>query len=311
MRASRWPIGLVVALYALSGVDALAQTAVSLPGEIARAKAAEAQLQTNINNEASARAQGDAATLGLAKAYSDAKVVGLATIPVCRGRPGGECSATQTQACAYDKDCPTGEMCRWAPGTCSTTPQACVSDSVCPTGETCSNPRFVDNGNRTVTDRRTCLTWRKEDLEPPGYPDPHADYPRFAEPTHAAGTLKAFNESLLGGHADWRLPTSGGWPDTPFPDGPGTCASGNDPELESIVDPSCPYGPSGSSKCVDPVFGPTRTFLYLTSSSIRGCGGPGNWWSVSMTTGEPSPAGFDSDQHGAYMRAVRGGPGVP
>jgi len=214
-----------------------------------------------------------------------------AEVAVCRGRPGGTCSS-KPLACAYDEDCGTGDTCDWT-----------VSFGA----------RFVDNGNGTVTDRRTCLTWEKKtgtfgDLAACARtcPDPHDVNNSFswstAAPWNFDGTaatdfLAKLNASAFGGHADWRLPTSAGSPSDP---------TGQDAELESIL--TATY-PCTGSPCIDAVFGPTVAYYYWSSSTRAGY--PEDAWSVHFGNGQVHPfvKGGDSRQvFDAYVRAVRGGP---
>ena len=274
------------------GVPALKE---ELAGEVARALAAEGGLQASIGAEAAARQQGDADALSSATAYTDARVASLkaaVTTPICRGRPGGTCSATTARACAYDADCPGGETCGW------TQPSA----------------RFVDDGNGTVTDRRTCLVWEKKtgtpppgpDPGPPNYADPHdvvnrytwttaTSAPYLLDGTASTSFLKQLNDAAFAGHTDWRLPTSAGT---------GSHPTGNDPELESILtgmSPSCPAGP-----CIDPIFGPTQAYPHWSSSTYSAH--PGYAWIVGFETGYLAA---DGKSYLYPVRAVRGGPGVP
>ena len=242
------------------------------------------------------------------------------SVPICLGRPGGSCSGTSTMACAYDKDCPSGETCGWSAGACSTSAQPCLSDAGCPSGQTCSNPRFVDNGNGAVTDRRTCLMWEKKTgtvgptwgicPDGPECSDPHSVnnvYPYslevspFTDMNGPVATLflAQTNTAAFAGRTDWRLPTSAGL--NPCTQGP--CATGNDPEIESIILQPCTVAP-----CIDGIFGPTQSYCpYWTSSSY-----PAQtfqaYYGIFMP---PVFLGNDNKPHAACARAVRGGPGVP
>jgi len=205
---------------------------------------------------------------------------------VCSGSPGGACSATATRACAYDKQCPTGETCTWAQ----------------------SIPRFVDNGDGTVTDRRTCLMWEKKTGTPGSgvnctaadvCPDPHAVNNKYTwstgspwsfDGTAATVFLRQLNDAVFAGRTDWRLPASAGSTTSP---------TAQDPELESIltaVAPSC-------SPCIHPIFEPTATNLYWTSSPVAAK--PGFAWLVYFFNGNAYDVAESSWFH---VRAVRGGP---
>lgn len=87
------------------------------------------------------------------------------------------------------------------------------------TSSTCDAPRFVDNGDGTVTDNLTELSWEKkgnaDNVQNLG--DPHdndnlytwsADAP-FVDPdgTAFASFLTTLNGACFAGQCDWRLPT--------------------------------------------------------------------------------------------------------
>lgn len=210
--------------------------------------------------------------------------------PVCTR--GGMCIGTNN-ACAYDKDCAAtnyGGACQW----------------------TQASARFVDNGNGTVTDRRTCLTWEKKR----GTVDPLERYsycpggrtcsdPRNVNNIYSwsVGTpwsfdgsvltdfLKKLNDEAFAGHTDWRIPTSAG---------ANTRETGSDPELESII---LSWESSCSPPCIDPIFGPTLAYFYW-SSSIDG-ESPPRAWAVDFA----NMMVIDETRNEIYpVRAVRGGP---
>jgi hypothetical protein len=217
--------------------------------------------------------------------------------PLCRGRPGGTCSTTTSLACAYDSDCPKGESCAW----------------------TQAFARLVDNGNGTVTDRRTCLQWEKKTgtinvavfcTSASNCPDPrdvNNEYTWSAAPqgTNFDGLvatlfLSQLNSTALAGHTDWRLPTSAGL---------GIPTTGNDPELESIADPAAcpqPAPPGFSPPCIDPIFGPTYPSTYWSSSTVAS--NPRFAWEVEFKYSGSASGGLKSY---SVVRAVRGAPGVP
>jgi len=144
--------------------------------------------------------------------------------------------------------------------------------------------RFVDNGDGTVTDTTTNLTWEKKtdaDFKDTytwslaandGDPDGtlfSVFLPRMQCTVSADGTCG------LAGHYDWRIPNIG--------------------ELQSIVDCTKP-------NCIDPIFGPTF---------------PGNFWSTTAAL-SPSLANWVVDFNSGgpitanrgnlfIVRAVRGG----
>ena len=213
------------------------------------------------------------------------------TVALCRGRPGGTCSVTRTVACAYEADCPAGETCAF----------------------TQPFPRFSDNGNGTVTDWRTCLTWEKKTgtYGSPNPSDPHDVNSAFLWSSSgtnldgqvATAFLAELNGAAFAGHTDWRLPTSGG-----CIAGEALCGlpmpTGNDPELESIL-ASCQGSPS---PCIDSTFGATAPFSYWSSSTSSGDGTVA--WAVYFGavegSGYPFLAVKQTDAN--FARAVRSGP---
>ncbi len=229
------------------------------------------------------------------------------TASCATGQPGGTCSTTTAQACAYDSGCPAGETCEW------------------------SQPiaRFVDNGDGTVTDLRTCLTWEQKVGTSAGRlcacpgtctgtstcSDPHDLNNGYswtvdtAAPFRLNGSavtvfLAQLNAAAFAGHADWRLPTSAGLVNPapggrPFP-------TGSDPELESILTSPCPN--ASLSACIDPVFGPMPASpLYWSSSPIVADLTSNYAWAVGFIYGEVTENG---EWQSHSVRAVRGGPGV-
>ena len=81
------------------------------------------------------------------------------------------------------------------------------------------------------------------------------------------------------GHCDWRLPTI--------------------QELQTIL--LAPY-PCGTSPCIDPIFGPTASWYYWSSTSYDFY--PGTAWLVGFDFGA---LGFGNQDVSYYVRAVRGG----
>jgi hypothetical protein len=172
-------------------------------------------------------------------------------------------------------------------------------------------PRFVDNGNGTITDNQTGLMWEKKlaDNDIAGNcagriqtgRSPHCVKNRYfwSFPTHSGDTLpngSVFDDFLVrinselsktadlsrvdvAGYHDWRIP--------------------NIAELRTIVPATCPT----TGPCIDPIFGPTATNDY--------------YWSSSAIDGDPTFAAgvrFDNGaaiadlkNFGAFARAVRGG----
>jgi hypothetical protein len=143
--------------------------------------------------------------------------------------------------------------------------------------------RFVDNGDGTVTDTQTSLMWEKKD-DGAGLHDKDNTYTWTGAMSEFISEVNGYSDDQtsqtgLGGHSDWRMPTS--------------------LELETIL--LAPY-PCGTSPCIDSVFGPTVA---------------GNYWSSTTIASFPYAAfyvpffGFFVDTfdktNSNYVRAVRGG----
>lgn len=119
--------------------------------------------------------------------------------------------------------------------------------------------RYADNGNGSVTDYDTGLQWEKKGAAGggPNYADPHdmdntyrwsdfikTDGTGFLEQLNGeSGTGTSVN-ACFASHCDWRLPTI--------------------LELQTILIE--PY-PCGTSPCIDPIFGPTATYDYWSSTT--------------------------------------------
>jgi hypothetical protein len=110
-------------------------------------------------------------------------------------------------------------------------------------------PRFVDNGNGTVTDRHTGLMWEQKVA---GQGCLHCAGDRYDWPAAMSEWITRVNGGVvddpfgppqrgLGGHTDWRVPTL--------------------EELRSIA--TCETVP-----CLDPVFGPVTTCPYQSSTRL-------------------------------------------
>jgi hypothetical protein len=182
-----------------------------------------------------------------------------------------------------------------------------------------STPRYVDNGNQTVTDRHTCLVWEKKISSPGNIHDASATYgwdqanDNTNNNANYPGWLYQLNTQSGSGfarHTDWRLPTSGGKaascpldgtvcaPCTIQNPGAETCAPA---ELESILVPNC-YGQT----CIDPAFGVLPPDLSVP------------YWSGSLNVEWTNYAyyvrfydglvDFVSRSFAYHVRAVRGGP---
>ena len=162
-------------------------------------------------------------------------------------------------------------------------------------GSTCDNPRFVDNGDGTVTDRLTGLQWEKKDnLDGSvNLADPHdADnvYNWSASGTAADGTvftnfLATLNSGgCFAGQCDWRLPARD--------------------ELLTIVSPA--YPACTTPPCIDPIFGTTNPNYYSTATSWTTFffTDPGiNVWFWDFYTGHAALDGKTFTNH--RIRAVR------
>ena len=163
-------------------------------------------------------------------------------------------------------------------------------------------PRFVNNGDGTVTDNKTGLMWeQKVFCGAQNFANPRcmenkytwsAAVP-FTEPTGTLYTsfLQALNDlntpndgnatPCLADHCDWRIPTIG--------------------ELRSIL--SAPFPNCASSPCIDAVLGPMTVAFYWSSSSFASY--PHYAWNVYFGNGFVYTGGHKNSAY--YARAVRGG----
>ena len=158
-------------------------------------------------------------------------------------------------------------------------------------------PRYVDNGDGTVTDNKTGLMWEKKSAA--GTADVHDvnnhySYGVSINDTQQDGTLYtsfiaqlnppdlSVDGTLLpcfANHCDWRIP--------------------NIVELTSILLASC-----GTPPCIDPVFGPTQYGYWSSTTDV-----PASTfaWAVAFGTAYLPPGVFvDSKQLSYNARAVRG-----
>jgi hypothetical protein len=191
-----------------------------------------------------------------------------------------------------------------------------------------SGPRFVDNGDGTVTDHQTRLTWEKKDnLD--GDPNPADSHDAdnvyswsndiaYSADTAPDGTVftvflavlnggsSADGKTTVGcfaGHCDWRLPTvaelNGIRGLTPGTCGFGGCAC-SDPVIGAQAGAQC-------CACIDSVFGPTESGLTWSLSTYFYAGdviGPTNVWAVNFYDGS---VGLSAKCVNSPVRAVRSG----
>jgi hypothetical protein len=161
-----------------------------------------------------------------------------------------------------------------------------------------ASPRYVDNG-QTVTDRKYCLEWEKK-TDSPGLNDVNRTYSSYTfeggggvVPDGEAFSvfLPALNTGRFSRHSGWRLPSEEGRI-SPFT-GP--------KELETIL---LGQFPCGIDPCIDPIFGPTASDYYVSSSYEERdlFPPPSGVWVVRFSSGQVILS------YGLYLRAVRGGP---
>lgn len=165
-------------------------------------------------------------------------------------------------------------------------------------GSTCIGARYTDNGDQTVTDNLSGLTWEKKDNAggvhdrdntytwSPGspYKENGTAFTTFLSTVNSAGGF--------GGANGWRLPTVA--------------------ELQTIVlDFACTGGflsskcTCASSPCVDPMLDPANTqpwIYWCATSYVPELAGA---WLVNFDLGFARP--FNKADGGGYARAVRGG----
>jgi uncharacterized protein DUF1566 len=201
--------------------------------------------------------------------------------------------------------------------------------------------RFVDNGDGTVTDTQTQLTWEKkgqpgalhvvsgmyvwagscnENLGLPCQPDADAAATCSAATGGAVGCatcegicdtlgsstvwqwLNQLNAARFAGYSDWRIPTVG--------------HDGGAAELETIIDLTAP-GCGSAQPCVPAAFRSNCENAQCTAPNCS-CTQASTYWSATTYTSSPTLAWFANFGSGStiyqgkgnslFLRAVRGGP---
>lgn len=149
------------------------------------------------------------------------------------------------------------------------------------------DPRFVDNGDGTVTDKQTGLQWEQKTGavgDPFDLSDDHNVNNQYTwtatggpDGTVFTSFLAGLNNGATGvgnctgngttqaggfaGHCDWRLPTV--------------------TELKTIVDTTVPGCGTGTKACIDPIFGPTPF-------GPEGIGLTGSYWTATIAAADDS-----------------------
>ena|SRR5437762_7450871 len=156
--------------------------------------------------------------------------------------------------------------------------------SMAPLAAPKTTPRFLDNGNGTVTDNQTGLMWEKKTES-----NVNDTYTWSATGTAPDGTLftsflatmrctiSASGRCGFGGHYDWRVP--------------------NVSELQTIQDCSQP-------NCHDPIFGPTAVAFYWSATTSVGVLTDAWGWAFADYNACPC---VDDKAQADNVRAVRGG----
>jgi hypothetical protein len=165
---------------------------------------------------------------------------------------------------------------------------------VCPSS---SPTRFVDNGDGTICDHQTGLMWEQKDASDSAQDltNPHDVDNQYTWSTTGSGaTGTVFTDFLprlngeiadselsnqLGGHSDWRLPTS----------------------AELLTIRNCI---DFIFTCIDPIFSPNFTGLYWSSTSLSGTN---HAWYVLFNDFNPFIANTQDKGLTENVRAVRGG----
>jgi len=144
--------------------------------------------------------------------------------------------------------------------------------------------RFLDNGDDTVTDLDTGLTWERKTPATVGNTDdwPGAMSTYLSALNGISDSVFAMGQSLAG-HHDWRLPSV--------------------TELAAIVDRSA-SGCRTGGPCIDPAFGPTGVTLPYWTATRRTGDGTGVW---AVSFGDAAGVFEQRRDISGVVRAVRGG----
>jgi hypothetical protein len=111
--------------------------------------------------------------------------------------------------------------------------------------------------------------------------------------------LNLVNSEGLAGHSDWRLPSESGCNTCYSGDPSYGCSSCSAHDLETILLSAYPCGPQ---PCISPIFGPTASNIYWSSTSDAPT--PTRAWCVNFFRGY---AGNLPKTNGLFVRAVRDG----
>jgi hypothetical protein len=162
-------------------------------------------------------------------------------------------------------------------------------------------PRFIDNGDGTVTDTTTALMWEKKTTDGSVH-DVGKTYTWSTGDNNFDGTAKTdFLDKLndvagggqhcFAGYCDWRLPNEEGQ-NTP----------GAPEELETILDHTQGNCGGGTGPCVFPALGLTQYNDYWSATTYAS--NPNFAWFVGFYFGDAS---FTTKISYGYVRAVRSG----
>ena len=144
---------------------------------------------------------------------------------------------------------------------------------------------YVDNGDGTITDLQTNLTWEKL-----SYDGTIHDWTRTFTWTAAFSTkIAMLNSDNFGGHADWRLPNRNELETL-------LNLGNNNPSIDAIFHTAC------ALTCMVTDCSCTQPGFYWTSTSAAPF--PGNAWLIGFYVGDVS---LDSTSNSYFVRGVRGG----